>query len=96
MDGFAENVRSGLAAVGTASGLISQARNRQEVIISNSSAGGQTITLNFANAGAAGEGVVLLPGYTYYASSAQGFKVFSGEIWAVSSAAGGQISIFER
>jgi len=92
-----ENVRDQIVAVeDSAASLFSTAHRRQEIVITNTSSGAQVITLSFGIPAVAGAGVVLQPNSVYFASNTQGFNVYQGDIFAISNAAGAQISIFER
>ena len=91
-----ENIRNNVVAVGTSTVLLSTAHERNELVITNTSSAAQIITLSFGVEAAALAGVVLQPYSVYYASDTQGFSVYNGDIFAISSAVSGQISIFER
>lgn len=91
-----ENIRNQQLAVGATSVLLSTARNRSELIITNSSTGGEIITIALGNEATANAGIVLTPYSVYYASASQGFNVWNGEIYAICSGAGGLVSVFER
>lgn len=69
---------------------------RQLITISNTSTGGQVITLSLFVQAVAGAGVVLNPNESWSESIDSSF-IPSNEIWyAVSSAAGGKIALHER
>jgi len=96
-----ENVANRAVSVGTTPVLVSEEQDgitsqRYVILITNTSTGGQTITISpFQNA-TAGSGIVLSPG-GYYADSTDSFYMPSqSRITAVSSAAGGTLSVFER
>lgn len=91
-----ENVRNQAIAIGTTPVLLSPAKFRQEIVITNTSSAAQTITLAFGTVAAAQVGVFLQPYSSYYASASEGFRVYAGEIWGIGSALAGQVSIFER
>jgi len=91
-----ENIRNDLVAVGTDSILLSVAHPRNEIVITNTSSAAQNITLSFGKEAVSTVGVFLLPYSVYFATNAQGFNVFQGEIYAISDAVSGQVSIFER
>lgn len=93
---YGENSRNQSLAIDTASVLIAPARKRVELIITNTSAAAQNITLSLGVPAVAGQGIFLLPYSVYYASNTQGFNVWEGEIFAIGSAITGQVSIFER
>lgn len=93
---YGENVRNDLLAIGTSNVLVSPARKRSEIVITNTSTAAQNITISFGIPAVSTYGVYLLPYAVYFASNAQGFNVWEGEIYAISDGAAGQISIFER
>jgi len=72
--------------------------NRLLIYIKNTSSGGQTITVSFSETkpAVAEEGVVLAEGESITDSNGSGYECYKGAIWAISSAAGGQLSIYER
>jgi len=84
--------------IGAASALISVAKRRQCYIITNTSVGGQIITLSLSNtdAAVAGSGIVLTAGQHISDSNGENYLCWTGRISGISSAAGGTISIFER
>ena len=90
---FMENVRDDTLAVSTAAVLVSPARYRNELVITNTSTAAQNITLSFGKPAVSGAGIFLTP-YSVYYSPPTG--VYSGEIFAIGDAINGQISIFER
>jgi hypothetical protein len=96
---MAENIQQTLTSVGTSAVLIAPGRitgaPRQELIIINTSTGGQNITLTFGQ-GAAGYGIVLTPYAVYSANNGANYFVPQDEIWAIASAAGGQVSATVR
>jgi len=91
-----ENLRNDTLAVGTSSVLVSPQRKRKEIVITNTSTAAQNITLTFGKTAVAGKGVFLLPYSVWYSSQTEGFNVTNDEIYAISSAVAGQLSIFER
>jgi hypothetical protein len=93
---YNENVRNSLVAVSTTSVLLSTAKRRSEIVITNTSTAAQNITLSFGTEAVATYGVLLAPFTSYFASNTQGFNVWEGEIFSIASAINGQVSIFER
>ena len=91
-----ENIRDDAVSVGTTSTLLTRAHPRNEIVITNTSTAAQAITLSFGKPAVATFGVLLQPYSVYFASNTQGFNVYQGDIYAVASAALGQVSIFER
>ena len=90
------DARNDLIAVGTSSLQLCPARNRSEIVITNTSAAAQTLTLSFGSQAVANVGIPLKPFSVYYASNTSGFNVYQGEIFIISDGAAGQVSIFER
>lgn len=90
-----EPTRNESLSISTTPLSISPPHVRKEIIITNTSAT-QNITLSFGKQVVAGFGIFLIPGSSYYATATEGFRVSSEQLWAVSSAAGGTISVFER
>lgn len=91
-----ENVRNEDVAVGTTAVRLSVGHVRQELTIENSSTGGQVLRLAFGKVASTTIGMPMQP-YTFYSVTAgERFRIFAGDIWIISSAAGGQVSIFER
>jgi hypothetical protein len=91
-----EPTRNELVAVGTSSVMVSPAHERQEIIIVNSSAAAQVITLSVGMSAGLSMGIPLQPWGVWYGSANSEFRVTSEAIYAISSAVSGQISIFER
>jgi hypothetical protein len=91
-----ENSRNEAVTVGAASVLVEVAKFRREIILTNTSTAAQNITISFGTPAQAGRGVVLTPYAVYYANPNQDFSVWSGEIFAIASAAGGTLSVFSR
>jgi len=89
--------RNDSETVGTTSVLIAEAVERTGYTISNTSAGGQTITLNLGfNQAVANKGIPLAPGQAWVDSDGGGYLCHRGVITAISSAAGGTVAIMER
>jgi hypothetical protein len=90
------DARNDLVAVGTDNVQLSPARNRSEIVITNTSAAAQKITISFGSPATSGAGVVLTPYSVYFASNTSGFNVYQGDIFVISDGAAGQLSVFER
>ena len=93
--------RNEQVAVGTASIIVCDNRNvinkRSVLVIRNTSTGGQNITVSLGNSQAvANQGILLHQDETFTDSSETVYECFQGQIAAISSAAGGLLSIFER
>jgi len=89
--------RNDLVTVGTSSIQVFQPTERTVYSVVNSSTGGQIITLNLGFAPAvAGAGISLSPGQAWIDSNGEGYQCFQGVITAISSAAGGKLSIMEK
>lgn len=71
---------------------------RKSIYIYNSSAGGQTITLLLSNNEAISglKGIVLGAGMSFIDADSEGYECWEGQIWAISSAADGKISLYIR
>jgi len=91
-----EDARNSLLDIGTSSVLISPARVRNEMVITNTSAAAQNITLSFGSPAVSKVGVYLAPYSAWFASNTSGFNVWNGDIFAISDAASGLLSVFER
>jgi hypothetical protein len=76
--------------------LMSEQPGRSIFFIRNLSTGGQVITLGFGKAAVAGNGIVLVPGDYCQESNKEGFAAWDGTITAISSAAGGIVSVYSR
>lgn len=78
--------------------LPTASNGRKLYSIRNSSTGAQVITIFPANnlPAVALKGIVLSPGQIYYESNSEGFECWQGQVQAIGSAVGGQVSIFER
>jgi hypothetical protein len=92
-------IRNEQVTVGTTSTSVSAAPTagqRYALSIVNTSTGGQTITLSWQTQAQANAGVVLYPAGTHSESVDSAFIPLNTEIFAISSAAGGSLSIHER
>lgn len=96
---MAENIRDDVVSVGTSVTKISEdqtSATRSALILTNTSTGGQIISLGFGKEAIAGSGIVLNPGGFHSESQDAGFKVTNKMITAVASAAGGTLAVHER
>ena len=94
---FGDFTRNDLVSVGITSVTIADANPRNAIAITNSSTAAQVITVNFGFSQAvAGKGIVLQAGQTITDSDQPPYKCYQGVITAISDAASGQLSIFER
>ena len=91
-----ENITQKSVVVTTASQQLSPAGARLELIITNTSTAGQNLTLRFGGPAVAGAGIFLVPYSTYYVDASSGFTPTQQEIYVISSAAAGSVSLFER
>lgn len=71
-------------------------RKRKAFVLTNTSTGGQTITISMGNEPTAGAGAVLYPGGSYTEFRDPSFIVFQRRITAIASGAGAKLSIQER
>lgn len=69
---------------------------RQSLIISNQSLGGQIITIAIGSEAVAGAGIVLGVGSSWADTADGAYKPTQSQITAISSAAGGVIALQER
>lgn len=94
-----ERMRNASASVGTTAVIVSpklQYGQRKAIVITNTSTGGQIITLSWENQAQSNIGVVLYPAGSWSESLDSAFVPSNTEIWAISSAASGTIAIHER
>lgn len=90
-----EPVHEAALTIGTTPVLISPAHDRQELHLVNY--GVLPITISFGNPGVAQSfGMVLYPTGSYDGARSADFKIYSGDIYAISSGAGSTLSIMER
>lgn len=84
--------------IGATAVLVSSKRARKSIYIRNISAGGQRISLQFSNVDIAVDntGIILNTNEFIIDSNSEGYKCWSGDITAISSAAGGVITLVER
>jgi len=90
--------RNEAVAVGATAVEVAPARNRTVLYYKNISTAGQVITVWMSSTGAAAvnTGQVLNPQDWISDSSSQGYSCWSGAVTAISSAAGGVLTVFER
>lgn len=69
---------------------------RKAIVITNTSTGGQAITISWGQNAAAGQGIVLYPAGSWSESLDSAFVPSNLGIFAISSAAAGTIAIHER
>lgn len=94
-----EVVRNATLAVGTTPVVVSSdllIAQRKVFVATNTSTGGQTITLSWGQEVAAGSGIVLTPMGSWSESIDNAFFPNPLQIYAVSSGAGGVLSLHER
>lgn len=99
MEQTTELIRNAKVDVGTDSVVVSTEQygtQRTVLFITNISTGGQSITISPADEAKAGEGIVLGVGGFYQDAIDSGYKPTNRQISAISSAAGGQVSVHER
>ena len=89
------NVAVGATGVPIAAELLP--KQRQVIVITNISTGGQTITINVGDqAQTVGYGIVLAPGGSWQESVSENFWPSEKDYWAIASAVGGTVAVFER
>ena len=95
-----ERIRNETMTIGTNSVLISEAQigksQRKALVITNTSVGGQVMSLTWGQEAAAGIGVVLYGTGSWSESLDSKFTPSNERIYAISSAAGGTLAIHER
>jgi len=93
-----EDTRIETVTVGATAIEISEPHPRKVIYIRNTSTAGQVITITFSNSvdAVAGAGFFLSASEYITDSISEGYLPWQGEIRAISSAAGGTLSIFER
>lgn len=81
--------------IGTASVLVAVKSPKKVIYIRNTSTAAQVITIAFDNVSdaVANIGIVLAPGEYITDANSEGYKAWNGDIKAISSAAGGTISV---
>lgn len=96
-----ENNRNELISVGTSPVVISVEKGlanafRQSIIAINTSTGGEIITLAIDSEASAGAGIQLSPGGSWQDSRDSGYLPTQKQITAISTGAGGKLSLQER
>jgi hypothetical protein len=94
-----ELIRNASLSVGTDVVLVSDEQfntTRNVIFITNTSTGGQKVTIAPDGEAIAGQGIVLVPGGFYQDSADQGYKPTNKRITAIANAAGGTIAVHER
>jgi len=97
--GMQEPSRNASYTIGATSTLISQRMPeglRKVIVVTNTSTGGETITLSIGQQAAAGAGIILSSGGSWNESQDNTFMVTSDEIWCIGSGAGAKVAIYER
>jgi hypothetical protein len=92
--GFAEDIRQDTVTVGATSVQISNAKTRKELILTNT--GATIISLGVGRQAVLYAGITLYPSIPYFASQSEGFNPFRDELYAIGSAGGGSLAVFER
>ena len=95
------NQRNTSILVGTDNVVLSESKNifqcyRSFFNFTNTSTGGQVISITSTDEAGAGSGVVIYPGGYYGESKSEGFYPTNERICAVSSLAGGTVAVSER
>ena len=95
-----ENNRDDLITINTTPTLVSDVKQgtnayRKLIIVTNTSTGGQIITLSTVGQSTSLKGQVLYPGGSMSDSIETGYRPSNERYTAVSSAAGGQLSLHE-
>jgi hypothetical protein len=84
--------------IGATSTVVSEQcfQQRTAIIITNTSAAGQTITISIGQEAAAGQGIQLSVGGVYSDTRDTGYFPSNDQINAISSAVGGTVAVHER
>jgi len=96
---MADLVRNEIVSVGTSSVLISTKKRRKNIYFRNCSTGGEVITVCFSNyaVAVANTGYILNPSeYISDSDSGINYGAWDGIITAISTGAGGQLTVVER
>ncbi len=94
-----ENIRDTVETIGTSASVICLEQHnaqRSVLILTNTSPAAQIINLSFGGEAQVGKGVQLSVGGYYTEAIDAGFKPTNKQITAISSAAGGTLTIHER
>jgi len=94
-----ENLRNASVSVGAASVIVApelMPNDRRVLVITNTSTGGQNITLAWGETAVAGAGIFLTPNSTWSESIDSGFMPSHRGVFAIASAAGGTVAVHER
>lgn len=89
------SVTVGVTAVEVSPDLGSD-KQRQALVFTNTSTGGQNITLAWGKIAVSGQGIVLLPGEHHVEAIDKGFTPLNMQITAIADLAGGTLAIHER
>ena len=94
------NTRNDQLTIGTTNVNVSKAphgNKRKSIMLTNTSAGAQVITIGKGDIGAtAGRGLILAVGQSYIESTSEGFQCYQGPIQGISDVAGALLSIQEE
>lgn len=96
---MSENILNKATTIGTTPvlvGLSLQPGQRRLLALTNTSTGGQVISISWGKTASAGSGLVLYAGGTWVEAIGAGFIPSEMEVWAVSSLAGGTLAQMER
>ena len=94
-----QKARNASVSVGASSVLVSPTLNENErvvLVITNTSTGGQNISVCWGETAVAGRGIFLTPNSTWSESVDSGFIPIHTSVEAISSAAGGTLAVHER
>ena len=95
-----DKIRNAAVSVGTTAvqiGLKLETGQRKSLVITNTSTGGQIITIATGESGVTAlSGIVLYAGGSWSESLDSSFVPSNLEFWAIASAAGGKVAIQER
>jgi len=94
-----ELIRNASLTIGTEAVVVAEEQygtKRNVLVITNTSTGGQIITISAGDQAVAGQGIVLSPGGYYADSADSGYIPTNRRVTAISNGAGGTVAIHER
>ena len=95
-----ERIKNISQTIGTSTAVVSEEQHtpniRSVILITNTSTGGQKITVSAGDEAVSGKGIVLSPGGFYQDSKESGYTPTQRRITAVSDLIDGEVAIHER
>jgi len=96
---MAENMRNASVSVGTSSVIVApevNAGQRRVLVLTNTSTGGQNISVSWGETAVSGRGIYLTPNSTWSESVDSGFIPSWKDVQAIANIAGGTLAVHER